>query len=765
MRLKTISFSLVAVMILVLITATLIEKFRGTPFVHDAVYGSAWFAALWALVAVCGSMLVFRRRLWKRPAVFLLHISLLLILAGALTTRLFGVQGSLHLRQNEPQTAFETQDDNSAMQLPFSVELLQFRVDCYPGTQSPMDYVSTIAVRRTNASTDTLRVSMNKIASVDGYRFYQSGYDDDLSGSRLTVSHDPWGIGITYAAYGLLFVSMLLVLVLPGETFRRLLRSKGAKAAAMLMLPLVAPSPTFASNATPKTLPADVAQKMGELYLYYNGRICPLQTAARDFTTKLCGRDTYRGLTAEQVLCGWMFYPTDWAAEPLIKIKGRAKQLVGTGRSRVSYRDFHSSSGYKLEQSLAAIRAGQPTDGARAIMEADEKMNLLLVLFKGRLLRLFPYRSGDALTWYASGDALPEDMPEGQYTFIRKSFDYAGELAWMNRTDDLSALIGKLKQYQRKEAAGLLPTDRLFNAERLYNRADHSRPLAMWLTALGVLSFFVCLGFIIRRKALPRWFSVLLRIITAAAFLYLLFLIALRGYVSGHLPLANGSETMQFMALCALGLSLVIGLRKPSSADQRTSSDARRSGFTASFGLLTGGLSLLVAGFGAGNPQITPLMPVLASPLLSVHVCIIMLAYALLAFTFFNAVAALIVWMAGHGKVQSDGESSGNDGRLLSELTRMSLLLLYPATFCLAAGIFIGAVWANQSWGRYWGWDPKEVWALITLLVYSFPIHRASLRSLQRPLPFHVFMLLAFAAVIITYFGVNFFLGGMHSYA
>ena len=227
-------------------------------------------------------------------------------------------------------------------------------------------------------------------------------------------------------------------------------------------------------------------------------------------------------------------------------------------------------------------------------------------------------------------------------------------------------------------------------------------------------------------------------IILVLAILYLGYLIGLRGYISGHLPLTNGYETMQFMAFCTLILTLLL---------------YRRYTLIMPYGFLLTGLTLLVNMMGQSNPQITLLMPVLASPLLSIHVCVIMLAYSLMAFCLFNGITALLL------------PKTPMYDKQIGQLTRMSKLMLYPALFCLTAGIFIGAIWANVSWGRYWGWDPKEVWALITMMVYAVPLHQASIPFLRNPKWFHLYMILAFLSVLFTYFGVNFVLGGMHSYA
>ena len=218
---------------------------------------------------------------------------------------------------------------------------------------------------------------------------------------------------------------------------------------------------------------------------------------------------------------------------------------------------------------------------------------------------------------------------------------------------------------------------------------------------------------------------------------HLTVLLALRWIVSGHVPLSNGYETMQFLAWSVLLMTMLM---------------ARRFPIVMGFGPLLASFALLVAMIGSGSPQITPLMPVLHSPLLSVHVMVIMFSYALFALMMLVGVQGVICHRSGNLEKEES-------------LAALSRLMLYPAVFFLTIGIFIGAVWANVSWGRYWSWDPKEVWALITMLVYSAPLHAASLRKFRSPSFFHWYCILAFLSVLVTYFGVNFILGGMHSYA
>lgn len=679
-------FFLLAIVIVVLIAATLVEKATGSA---TAIYGSWWFATLWAVMAVSAVVYMLRRKLQRRPFVLLLHLSLAVILLGALLTHLFGQQGTMHLRIGD-EANFYKNEEGLRTDLPFTVTLQDFEVVNYPGTQTPMDFVSRLVVEG-----QSYQVSMNHIADVRHYRFYQSAYDEDGRGTILSVSFDPWGIGVTYVGYGLLFLSMALLLVLPNEGFRRALRRVSVVALLLWsggQLVLAAPR---SGNALPPVVPDSVAEQLCDLYCYYNGRLCPLQTVARDFTTKFYGKPSYRGCSAEQVFASWVVYPTEWSAVPRKKAKNE-----------------------------------------RA---ADEQRAIEQMFLRGQFLRLFPFEG----QWYSPVDDLPEAVSEEERLFVKRAIDYLCELIITRQYDKVAFTLSKVRQYQVKYAAGALPSVAHFRAEKFYNRSNFTRPLAMLLATLGLLAFFYYVIRWVKQHDIPRWVRLVADILVLLVVLYLLMLMGLRWYVSGHLPLTNGYETMQFLAFITLVITLL---------------SRRRFILVMPFGLLLAGLTLLVSMMGQSNPQITPLMPVLASPLLSSHVCIIMVAYSLLAFTFFNGLTSVLLPLF----VRRDLQRREQIDLQLADVTR---LLLYPALFCMAAGIFIGAIWANVSWGRYWGWDPKEVWALITLLVYSFALHTQSLPWFRRPRHLHLFMVLAFLAVLMTYFGVNFLLGGMHSYA
>ena len=745
--LKRTAFSLLGILLLILTIATILEKIYGTDFVNEYIYSSVPFVILWGVTAITSLLYIIKSKLHRQPVIFLLHLSLLFILAGAFTTWIYGEQGTMRVRQGEQQTSF-TDSKGISHQLPFSITLNQFEIIYYKGTLAPMDFISHISVADKDCHRQIQgKVSMNHIFSYQHYRFYQSGYSEDNEGSVFSVSHDPYGIGITYAGYTLLLLSTVFFFFSPQSRFRQLLKSPLLHRSLTVILLLFAFSLNSnflkANSPSPKVLPRDVAEHFGDLYILYNNRICPLQTFARDFTVKLYGSSSYKGLTPEEVLTGWLFYYDSWKNEPIIRIKSNeARKLLEIEGNYARLKDYISTiNEYKLEKMMNHIRSGEQVTDKRGIEEADEKFNIINLVCTGAMMKIFPCRNiaGKTLEWYSQSDQLPQDMDNDKWVFIRKSMSYVNEMIVMKKYNDACLLLEKIKKYQQKECDGLLPADNKFKAEKIYNQFDYSKSVAMACICIGLICFIYYCHCMASQKRTSRKAIIILNILLWIVFTYLSAAICLRGYVSNHLPLSNGFETMQFMAWCTLLLTFLL---------------QRKFAMLLPFGFLLCGLTLMVSMLGESNPQITQLMPVLQSPLLSIHVVVIMIAYSLLAFIMLNGVTAVILH-------QSQKECKEQ----IERLQIISQIILYPAIFLLAIGIFIGAVWANVSWGRYWGWDPKEVWALITMLVYALALHPRSLPWFHRTMFFHVFCITAFITVLITYFGVNFLLGGMHSYA
>ena len=492
----------------------------------------------------------------------------------------------------------------------------------------------------------------------------------------------------------------------------------------MLLIFLVLPS---LAHAEPKVLPEDVANDFRKIYVMHNGRVCPFETMAREITMKLYGRPSYQGFNACQVVTGWWFFYDDWAKESMIKVKSEeVRQILGVQSKYVSLNDFFDERhNYLLQNSLATP--------SKDVLDANEKCQVATALGLGSLFCVMPLRREGQLQWYAPGALdIPTDIEEGKWAFMKNGMNYFNELVISNNWEDCRIFIGKLHQFQEREGGDLLPPKHRIQAELLYNRMEANLPCGILLIVVGLLSLFMSINKLRNRK---RQLNIAVAFALVGSFIYLSLVLILRWIASGHLPMSNGYETMQLMAWCALAFSLMF---------------YHKSHFLAALGTLAAAFTLLMSYISGANPAITPLMPVLNSPWLCLHVAIVMLAYALLAVLTLNSLVALLL-----------RKRTGVTERL--HIVGHAVLL--PAVFCLATGIFIGAVWAGVSWGSYWSWDPKETWALITLLVYAMPMHDSSLSRFSRPLFFHLYIVFAFFCVIITYWGVNNLLGGMHSYA
>lgn len=721
-----------------MIIATIFEKRYGTEFVSDNVYSSIVFITLWGIAGVSSLMYIFNKKLYKKTFTFIIHIAFAVILAGAFVTHLTGEQGYIHLRKDSSGTDMFNTFDDKTINLPFYLKLEDFTVKSYPGTQSPMDYISKVTITDCDTSIEG-SISMNKILEYRNYRFYQSGFDQDKNGTTLSVYHDPYGIAITYTGYCLLFAGIVMFFIESHSNFRKLLKSKYIRRTNILIILFIASHSTlWAKTEKPQTVPTVIAETLGDLNIYYNGRICPLQTLAVDFTNKVYGKRSYKGLTAEEVLAGCFFYYDKWKEEPFIRIKSRYVQSVLGTDEYACISDFVDIHGYKIEKAL------QKTEDAaqrRALEEANEKFNITSMLCTGNLLKIFPVKdsAGNTCQWYSVSEKLPEEIPHEKWMFLKYSMNYVSENIYKKDFANAEKTILKIKEYQEKEAGEGIPGEFRFEAEKIYNSWSRIRLSAMVCLTIGICGFIYQSALVRKKRSHDTPANKVMKVGLYIFAAYILSVIIMRGIISGRFPIANGFETMLFMAATCFLLTIMFSKHLP--------------GFT-SFGYLTGGLALLVAMLGESNPAITPLMPVLSSPLLSIHVMTIMVSYSLFAIMMLNGITAEMLQHTDNGMSEE-----------IKRLEIISRILLYPAVFLLAAGIFIGAIWANVSWGRYWGWDPKEVWALITMLIYSSALHTESLKIFSNTRFFHRFTVIAFLSVIITYFGVNFILGGMHSYA
>ncbi len=695
--------------------ATFLERAYGIQWAHDNIYGAPWFVCWWGLLGAALLFALIRRPLWRSdlPA-FLLHLSLLVILSGGLLTFLFGEKGMIHLRQNQTTRSFYL-EDGTARELPFALTLRRFSVLYYPGTDAVSDYVSRVRLSDADSDSGLYDISMNHVLRTHGYRFCQTSFDPDRLGTFLSVNYDPWGTSVTYLGYLLFLIAALALLLRRNGTFRSLLRRLGPLSKTLILFSLSLTSlfaslpagartsraslPEGTADSTSQTdsvtasaflsaltggrqivVRAATADSMALCQVLYNQRIAPFSTVATDVLRKVYGRNSFNGLSAEQVVCSLVLYPQSWMSEKLIRIRNRALcdslRLDGTC---ASIADLYEPDGtYRLQRWWKPSRRTDPFQ--KAIAETDEKLSVLTMLRAGTLFSF-----------------LAPDHPHR-----------------------LSPLR--------------------LRAEIFYNRHPLPSFLFMLCLPLGLFAFVLCVTAMLRSSSsASRW------MLWTRRFLWLLLCLcclsvalfyALRWYISAHVPLANGYETMLFVSLVILLLGALFG---------------RHSLLLLAASFKMAGFALLVSSLGSMNPQVTSLLPVLSSPWLSAHVSVVMIAYALFAFALFVSLTAVILHLSGR---------PGLSGRLQP----MSQLLIYPAVLLLGVGIFLGSVWAGVSWGSYWSWDAKEVWALLTMMAYAVLLHRGRLTFLYRPFLFHLLVIVFFLVLLMTYFGVNLLFEGMHSY-
>lgn len=581
----------------------------------------------------------------SKPA-WLLHAALAVIVAGGVITWLTGDRGQVVLGPGESVTAYRSVD-GMEREFPFSLSLDSFRVDYYPGGEVPRDFVSVIRIDGKERV-----VSVNNIVSERGYRLCQMSYDG-AGRTVLGVNRDPVGIAVTYTGYALFAVAGLGLLLSRWSGFRR-----GLRRLAAVGVIVAASGLGIEAAETIAGVPRQQADSLARKQVVYNGKVMTFNSLARDFTAKITGAPSYRGLSAEQFIASWLLYPEQWRSERAIRVKdSRLRDRLGVDGDRVSLDDLFSETG---DYRLGAIYGKGDRKLDRAIEEVDEKVGLVMALLSGKLIA-------------SLGDDIVPLSPA------------------------------------RVES------------ELIYNRLPLSTAVFM-LLFLGAVVAFASLWW---RKAgrvavVLLWSALAVQVVAYA----------LEWYLASHIPLAGTGETMQFLLLILLPLLLLF---------------RRSSPLLLPVGMLIAGALALVAHLIGSDPVMTSLMPVLSSPWLSIHVTLVMAAYSLFAFT---VTCSLIAFFSPCRTVA---------------LMRLDRVLLYPALYLLGLGIITGAVWANVSWGRYWAWDPKETWALITFLVYAVAVHR-SVKPLRSPRAFHAYMIFAFLAVLITYFGVN-AMTSLHSYS
>jgi cytochrome c-type biogenesis protein CcsB len=633
------------------------------------------------------------------------------------------------------------------IQVPFSLFLKDFKVERYPGSNSPSSFASDVVLLDPEMGIQEEReIYMNNVLKHRGYRFYQSSYDNDELGSVLSVNKDWTGTFVTYLGYLVLIAGMLVALFVPGTRFAMIARKSAPAAKTVLLaLLLLGASTALYSQEVP---PKDVAEEFGHLWVQdRGGRFEPMNTLANEVVRKITKKSHYENYSPDQVLLGMILYPGAWQQKDLFKIKHpELHRVVGYKGEMVSFNDLMDSTGNsyllsRLVNEAYSKQVAQQTELDREVIKLDDRVNALYLVQSGGLITIFPDRGAENHKWASVSDALSGQMTHREDTMSNVFLRY---LSALQQGDYYSAggYVSQLARNQKSEE--LLPPESKKKMEIVYNRIQVFSKLAKFYLLFGLVLITLQFLIIFRPRNLYR---LLFRggvVIMGAAFALHTVVLLARWYISGHAPMSNGYESMIFVAWVTVLAGLIF---------------VKRSGYAMALTAILGGLSLMVAGMSNMNPEITNLVPVLKSVWLSIHVAVIMAGYGFLGLASIMGLLNVVVYAT------LNGSNKDRLGEVILQVTRVNHLTMIVGLYFMTAGVFLGGVWANESWGRYWGWDPKETWALITVLVYAFVTHMHNIPGLRGRFAFNLASFLSYGSVLMTYFGVNYFLGGMHSYA
>ena len=654
--------------------------------------------------------------------------------------------------------------------LPFAIALNDFQLERYPGSMSPASYASEVTLLDESAGVQMpFRIYMNHILDYQGFRFFQSSFDQDELGTVLSVNKDP-GTLITYIGYALLALGLFGVLIVKNgrfnglsEKLKKLDAQKVALSFALIVMMFTGTNGHAMEGENPvittaKSFDAAHADKFGHLVIQdSSGRMKPMDTLSNEILSKLSRSNEILGLSSNQVVLGMMLRPDAWREISMIKLGDKEiNKLIGLPpeAKTAAFSQFFEFpddiTGYKLAQLVeeATRKApGKRDKFDKALLQVDERVNVAYMVYTGSLIQMWPRANDKTNKWDATIEALqtlpPKDaqmvrlMAVGYFSAVDSALK-SGD--WTN-ADKALALIDK---YQHFAGASVYPSEGKLAVEVFYNKSNIFEQLWPLYFLVGFILLILSFVKILKPDFKLEFFSK-----ATLGLLILFFLahtagLAMRWYISGHAPWSNGYESMIYIGWATVLAGFIFSGKSPMTL--------------AATGILTG-LILFVAHLNWMDPQVTNLVPVLQSYWLSIHVSMITASYGFLGLGALLGMITLILFILKNPK---------NEVRLnlaIKELNAINEMSLIFGLVLLTVGNFLGGVWANESWGRYWGWDPKETWALVTILVYAVVIHLRMIKGAYNDYAFSVISLLAFTSVLMTYFGVNYYLAGMHSYA
>jgi cytochrome c-type biogenesis protein CcsB len=665
--------------------------------------------------------------------------------------------------------------------LPFALQLEKFTLTKYPGTNIPSASESRVVLidDRYNLKKEHV-IAKNKVLDYDGYRFFQTSYDDDEKGTILTVNYDYYGTRITYFGYILMILGALLILISKKSHFSQLdtqIKQVRAKRKTLLMTFLLIAgmhSIGFSQNTFQNPITDEHAERFGHLLVQtYDGRFSSVHSLAKDVIHKITGEDHFNfegkgKMDTMEIFLDILVNPHYWKNQHLIVTREQAlRDLIGVNQKHISFSQFtNADGGYRLDElSIKAFqkKAADQTSLEREIIKVTERVTLLSMLLNGTFLKIFPLQDSENnewISWNVSqamnplyGDILMlnEDLKlkDFNYNNIMRTYlistIYARESNDYSKPDKLIALINSIQRQLTPDE--LMPSKRKVELEVLYNKSNIFDFLKYVYAFLGI--GLLVMAFIQNFRSKPvKKIQLTIKILIAliiAAFTYQTFGMGLRWYLGGHAPWSNGYEVLLLVAWGSIlaGFSVI-----------------KYSKITLAATALLAFLILMTAGHSYYDPQLTNLNPVLKSYWLIIHVAIITIGYGFLALSFLLGLINIAIHLF---KTKKKAVIST---LVIEELTYINEKLLTIGMFLTAIGTFIGCIWANESWGTYWSWNAKQTWSLIIVLVYGVVLHFKYIPKMKSFLAFNIGAVISFGSVLMTFVGVNYyFTKGLHSYA
>ena len=657
--------------------------------------------------------------------------------------------------------------------LPFAIRLNEFQLERYPGSMAPSSYASEVTVIKDDKTYD-YRIFMNRTLNEGNFLFFQSSYFPDESGTVLSVNNDP-GKWPTYLGYFLLTLGLFLNFFDKKSRFRKLTKFVANKNLAMFVLTLALLSTQNLKANESNTLPAQevdditirvdylnklkneskvTADKFGHLVVQSSGgRMKPLATLNREIVQKLSGKSSFMGMDANQIVLGMITRPDIWKDVKIIKINTpKLKKFLGVAESE-KYISFSEAFGEKNEylltkESEKALLTKPIERGTyeKDIIKVDEKLNIIYSVFNGSLLNIFPkvydeQSADDNFKWYSPLEAMQEFSGQNQAAIgsvVRGLFNSTMDFDWNSANN----YIDMIALYQDKVGTDIKPTASKVNAEIVFNKLDIFFNLTLAYVLLGFVMVVLAFVVIFKPEFKPAKTTKIILAILSILFAIQTFGMGYRWYLSGHAPWSDIYETLIYISWSAIFAGVIF---------------FRNSLLALGAATIIAGIFMFTAHLTDVDPQITSLVPVLKSYWLTIHVSILTASYGFFGLSAILGFLTLIMFIFRKNRPHLDDVV-----RHVSAINEISLII---GLACITIGNFLGGVWANESWGRYWGWDPKETWAYVSIVVYALVLHLRFVKSLNTPYVLATASLLAFSSIMMTYLGVNFYLSGMHSYA